>query len=73
VPSLHILGRSDADVSPLESDTLRRAFLAAHLETHEGGHLVPNNADFCRRYKAFFATLMEKQQQQQSDIGSHKF
>jgi pimeloyl-ACP methyl ester carboxylesterase len=54
-PSLHVLGRSDADVSPLESDALRRAFLNGCVEAHEGGHVVPNNAEFCRRYKKFFA------------------
>ena len=52
-PSLHIYGLGDADVSPLESDTLSRAFNAPNISTHPGGHLVPNSAEFCRVYKQF--------------------
>jgi len=54
-PSLHVIGRADGDVSPLESDALRRAFLDARAEVHDGGHVFPCSADFCRRYKSFFA------------------
>lgn len=48
-----MIGLGDKDVPPSESDDLRRSFLGAQVETHEGGHLVPNNAHFCRRYKQF--------------------
>jgi len=55
--SLHVIGLTDRDVPPRESLELLRTFPtsgpAAQLSSHDGGHLVMQNAEFCRIYRAF--------------------
>ncbi|KAJ2301054.1 Ovarian cancer-associated protein 2 [Coemansia sp. RSA 2706] len=58
VPSLHMVGEKDAIV-PMERGKLlaSQAFVDATLLTHEGGHFVPCNATWRKRYQEFISAL----------------
>lgn len=53
LPSLHVYGLSDGDVPPRECLALSRTFLNPQIEHHASGHIIPSNAEFGRKYKAF--------------------
>lgn len=53
LPSLHVFGAADVDVPPRESLTLSRVFLGSVAASHPGGHMIPSNAEWGRRYKQF--------------------
>ncbi|KAI8909465.1 serine hydrolase FSH [Powellomyces hirtus] len=53
VPSLHVMGRSDAWVPPARSEALRAMFKDPQTMVHDGGHFIPTNATHRRTYKEF--------------------
>ncbi|KAJ2449901.1 Ovarian cancer-associated protein 2 [Coemansia sp. RSA 2336] len=54
VPSLHVVGRQDAIV-PMERgiQLAAQGFVNAQTEEHEGGHFMPSNAAWRKRYQQF--------------------
>ncbi|KAJ2881215.1 Ovarian cancer-associated protein 2 [Coemansia asiatica] len=58
VPSLHVVGESDAVVPCVRGvDLAARAFENAQVLRHAGGHFVPCNAEWRKIYQAFLATI----------------
>ncbi|KAI9471124.1 Ovarian cancer-associated protein 2 [Coemansia sp. RSA 989] len=59
VPSLHVVGRQDAIV-PMDRgiQLASQGFVGAQTEEHEGGHFMPSNAAWRKRYQQFIEQLL---------------
>ncbi|KAI8321039.1 hypothetical protein GQ54DRAFT_246219, partial [Martensiomyces pterosporus] len=58
VPSLHLVGEKDAIVPMDRGRRLaEEAFVGAQVMVHEGGHFVPCNAAWRKKYQAFLEEL----------------
>ena len=57
VPSLHVIGRSDAIVETERSRALAALFAGADVVEHDGGHMLPSDAGVRRRVAAFLGGL----------------
>ena len=57
VPSLHVIGRSDAVVAPARSRALATLFGGAHILEHDGGHMLPSRAGVREGFTAFLDSL----------------
>ncbi|KAJ3168581.1 Ovarian cancer-associated protein 2 [Geranomyces variabilis] len=53
LPSLHVMGRADAWVTPARSEALRARFTHPQTLVHDGGHFVPTNAGHRQTYREF--------------------
>ncbi|KAJ3163584.1 Ovarian cancer-associated protein 2 [Geranomyces michiganensis] len=53
LPSLHVMGRADAWVTPARSEALRARFTGPQTLVHDGGHFVPTNAGHRQTYREF--------------------
>ncbi|KAJ1959350.1 Ovarian cancer-associated protein 2 [Dipsacomyces acuminosporus] len=58
IPNLLVLGENDK-VVPMERGKrmAEEAFVDTQIMTHEGGHFVPSNAAWKKKYQAFFESL----------------
>ncbi|KAJ2847319.1 Ovarian cancer-associated protein 2 [Coemansia brasiliensis] len=59
VPSLHVVGRQDAIV-PMDRglQLAAQGFVSAQIEEHEGGHFMPSNAAWRKRYQQFIEQVL---------------
>ncbi|DAZ99953.1 TPA: hypothetical protein N0F65_008760 [Lagenidium giganteum] len=61
MPSLHVIGKTDAVVAPARSEALVEFFVSPTVFTHDGGHYIPANKDPKDAFRAFFKILPPKQ------------
>ncbi|KAE8912696.1 hypothetical protein PF005_g13020 [Phytophthora fragariae] len=64
LPSLHIIGETDAVVDNERSLALRDLFVDAKLLMHPGGHYIPTNKEPKDAFRAFFKELREADEKQ---------
>ena len=55
VPTLHVIGATDALVPPERSRALAALFEGAVVVEHAGGHMVPSSAAVRQEVRAFLA------------------
>ncbi|KAI9203871.1 alpha/beta hydrolase family protein [Polychytrium aggregatum] len=60
IPSLHVIGKSDALIVPSRSEELSRVFHDPKVVFHEGGHFIPTDADQRAIYKEFIGQFATK-------------
>jgi len=53
IKTLHIVGKTDAMISPDRSLDLAKAFQDAEVVEHQGGHYIPVTSDVRTRYQQF--------------------
>ncbi len=58
LPSLHLIGRSDAVVPPIESLNLASRFATPTIVCHDGGHVIAATPDVRRRYRRFLDEML---------------
>ncbi|POM64230.1 Serine hydrolase (FSH1) [Phytophthora palmivora] len=63
LPSLHIIGETDAVVDNERSVALKDQFVNAKLLMHPGGHYIPTNKEPKDAFRAFFKELQEAEKQ----------
>uniref|UniRef100_A0AAV1U8M9 Serine hydrolase domain-containing protein n=1 Tax=Peronospora matthiolae TaxID=2874970 RepID=A0AAV1U8M9_9STRA len=59
LPSLHVIGESDAVVDNARSLALKNLFTDAKLLMHPGGHYIPTNKEPKDAFRAFFNNLRD--------------
>ncbi|OWZ22382.1 Serine hydrolase (FSH1) [Phytophthora megakarya] len=64
LPSLHLIGETDAVVENERSLVLKDQFIDAKLLMHPGGHYIPTNKDPKDAFRAFFKELQEVDEKQ---------
>ncbi|KAL3669822.1 hypothetical protein V7S43_005199 [Phytophthora oleae] len=64
IPSLHIIGETDAVVDNERSLTLKDLFVNPKVLMHPGGHYIPTNKEPKDAFRAFFKELREADEEQ---------
>ncbi|KAG7387614.1 Family of serine hydrolases 3 [Phytophthora pseudosyringae] len=64
MPSLHIIGETDAVVDNERSLALKDFFVNPKVLMHPGGHYIPTNKEPKDAYRAFFKELRESDEKQ---------
>lgn len=59
LPSLHVIGETDAVVAPESSKSLAAGFVDPKLFLHAGGHYVPANKEPKDAFRDFFKHLKQ--------------
>ena len=62
IPSLHVIGETDAVVETKSSLALKDVFIDAKLLMHPGGHYIPTNKEAKDVFRAFFQELQQAEQ-----------
>ncbi|KAG1688860.1 hypothetical protein DVH05_026882 [Phytophthora capsici] len=62
IPSLHIIGETDAVVDNERSLALKDLFVNPKVLMHPGGHYIPTNKEPKDAFRAFFKELQENEQ-----------
>ena len=65
LPSLHVIGESDAVVNNERSLALKGLFTHAKLLLHPGGHYIPTNKGPKDAFRAFFNDLHDARETKQ--------